>query len=237
MKKLTLTIIILTIFTSINPTEQAEVGYAGALKNFMHKGDISAEFSLSEFVGKEHIYALGAVEKLKGEIQIFDSEPIISYAENGNVMFDNTLKKNASLIVYAQVSEWENIQIPESIITRNQFEEYIQKAAIDKSLDIEKPFSFLIEGKINYIDWHVIDWNINDPVHTHEKHMNSGLNGRITDAEVVVLGFYSNKHKTIFTHHTSNLHMHFKKNDNSLAGHIDDMDLGKNMILKLPVSN
>ena len=43
-----------------------KVYYMGALKNIMHKGDLSAHASLSDFETTESLYALGAVEKLKG---------------------------------------------------------------------------------------------------------------------------------------------------------------------------
>ena len=58
----------------------------------------------------------------------------------------------------------------------------------------------------------------------------------IENTEVLVLGFYSNKHKAIFTHHSSDSHMHFKTNDNTLAGHIDDIEVGHDMVLKLPAT-
>ena len=44
-----------------------EVKYFGALKNMMHKGDVSAKADLSDFENSEHLYAIGALENLKGE--------------------------------------------------------------------------------------------------------------------------------------------------------------------------
>lgn len=49
-----------------------------------------------------------------------------------------------------------------------------------------------------------------------------------------MLGFYSDSHHAIFTHHTTNMHIHLKTIDNKIAGHIDGLELGKGMILKLP---
>jgi acetolactate decarboxylase len=213
---------------------EVEVGYAGALYNFMHEGDLSAKFSLSELKGKDHVYALGAVENLKGEIQIFDGVPEITFAKNGEVSFDNTFERNATLIVYSQVTSWQDVVIPDEIVTRSQFENYLKMAASEHGIDIEKPVPFLIVGKTKFIDWHVIDWDPSDKVHTHIKHTNSGPHGRIEDTEVMILGFYSNKHRAIFTHHESDLHMHFITEGKTLAGHIDNLELGPEMVLKLP---
>jgi len=234
MIRLISTIVISLFLCNSTWATDIEVGYAGALKNFMFKGDISSKFSLSELKGKEHIYALGAVENLKGEIQIFDGTPLVTFSESDEIAFDKTFNKNAALIVYAQVPKWTGAKIPSEINTRSQLENHIQESAIENGLNIDKPFPFLITGKINFIDWHIINWKQGDMEHSHSKHIKSGPNGKLEGSEVVVLGFYSNKHKAIFTHHSTYLHMHFKTKDNKLAGHIDDMQLGQNMFLQLP---
>ena len=84
------------------------------------------------------------------------------------------------------------------------------------------------------MDWHVINWKDGDTEHSHEKHITSGLNGTIKNQEATLLGFYSNSHHAIFTHHTTNMHIHMKLNNSEIAGHVDELILGQNMILKLP---
>jgi len=69
-------IFILTVLLAIscgspqNDDDIFKVEYKGALKNMMLKGDISAKADLSDFIARNHFYALGAIENLKGEIQI-----------------------------------------------------------------------------------------------------------------------------------------------------------------------
>jgi acetolactate decarboxylase len=58
------------------------------------------------------------------------------------------------------------------------------------------------------------------------------LYGTLENQEVEMLGFYSNKHHAIFTHHTTNMHIHVKSK--KVIGHIDDMTLGIDMMLKIP---
>jgi len=227
-------ILSLVFLCSVTHADDYQVEYAGALKNFMWKGDISAKFSLHELKGKKNLYALGAFENLKGEIQMFNSVPYNTVASQGKLVFDTSLKKKASLLVYTQVSEWQESTIPEEVISKKQLEEYIVKVAEQSGINIEKPFPFLIIGSAELIAWHVIDWNPNDTKHTHRKHIESGPNGKLKNIKAAVLGFYSNKHTAIFTHHTTNLHMHFKTADKKIAGHIDELILGKNMLLKLP---
>jgi len=83
-------LILFILITSCNPksTPSFKVDYKGALKNMMHKGDLSAKISLSEINEINYLYALGAVENLKGEILILDGIPSVSYVE-GNDSLNN----------------------------------------------------------------------------------------------------------------------------------------------------
>lgn len=217
-----------------NIAKEFEVKYKGALKNMMHDGDISLKAKLSDFENEPYFYALGAFENLKGEIQIFDGVPWNTTVVDSSIVFDRTYDKNATLLVYASVSEWDEVPVPADITNLDELEAFIEESAGNSSIDMEKPFPFLIEGSIGSLDWHVIDWVEGDTVHTHEKHKTSGLNGKLSNEPVNILGFYSNKHHRIFTHHSTNIHMHFKTEDGRLAGHVDDLFPGEGMVLKLP---
>ena len=211
-----------------------EVEFKGALKNIMHKGDLSAKVSLSEFKHLKNFYALGAMENLKGEIQIFDSKPYNSYVEQGELRFDKGYSRQATLLVYSTVENWIPVQIPNEIIALKELEEYVEKEAKKHNIDTKQPFPFLIEGVSEEISWHVINWKDGDTEHSHEKHISSGLNGVIKNEAVELLGFYSDSHHAIFTHHTTNMHIHVKLDNGEIAGHVDDLKLGQNMLLKLP---
>ena len=216
--------------------KKVEVHHYGALKNMMHKGDLSAKVTLDELKGMNHLYALGAVENLKGEILILDGIPSVSYVEGNDslktMMIDKSFEKNACLLVIASVEEWESIYIPNTIITYEDFEVFVEETALKKGINTDKPFPFMIEGIAKSFDWHIIDWPEDDTEHSHEKHIHSGLYGTLENQEAEMLGFYSNKHHAIFTHHTTNMHIHVKSE--KVIGHIDDMTLGIDMMLKIP---
>ncbi|HIG89922.1 MAG TPA: decarboxylase [Flavobacteriaceae bacterium] len=233
------TFLILFIFiTSCNPksTPSFKVDYKGALKNMMHKGDLSAKISLSEINEINYLYALGAIEELKGEILVLNSNVFVTSVttlDTIKTMFiDTTFNKNASLLVYASVEEWISINIPNTIITYEDFEVFVEETALKKGINTDKPFPFMIEGIAKSFDWHIIDWPEDDTEHSHEKHIHSGLYGTLENQEVEMLGFYSNKHHAIFTHHTTNMHIHVKSE--KVIGHIDDMTFGIDMMLKIP---
>ena len=218
-----------------NSIPHFQLKYFGALKNIMHQNDIKAKVDLKDFQNELHFYALGALEDLKGEILIIDSQPYISSVENEDLRINDTFNHKATLFVSANISKWQSFEIPNSL-KDDSLEEFIEDIANDNGIDTSKPFPFLINGIARSLDWHVIDWKNGDLDHTHENHINSGLKGTLKNREVEILGFYSNKHHAIFTHHTTNMHMHFKTFDNAICGHLDKLVIGSDMKLKIPIA-
>lgn len=209
------------------------VHFRGAMKNVMQKGDISAQIDLDSLAGKPHLFALGAIEDLKGEIQVFDGESFISVVVDSAVAIQQTFSERATLLVYSQVPQWQEIAVPAEVRTELQLQEFIAER-ISRDNITTKPFAFLLKGGIAKLSWHVIDWPEGDDVHTHEKHKQSGANGILENEFVDIVGFYSESHHGIFTHHSSNVHMHFKTRRGQLAGHVDRVDLKEGMTLFLP---
>ena len=80
-----------------------QIDIYGALKNFMHHGDVSAKFDLSELNATKHYYGIGALENLKGEIMIINSKPFISKQNGDKVQVNNSFKYKAALFVGTSV--------------------------------------------------------------------------------------------------------------------------------------
>lgn len=233
-------ILISLLFFSFNiPSDDSvpyEVRYFGALKNMMHKGDISAKTDLADLKNIDYLYAIGALENLKGEIQIINGQSFNTRVSNNAIIYDKSFDRKATLLVYAIVEEWNSFKIPNDILTYEQLEKHIASIAKQNGININKPFPFMIEGTAKSFDWHVINWKDGDTEHSHEKHIKSGLHGTVNNTKVELLGFYSDYHHAVFTHHTTNMHIHVKTSDNKIAGHMDGLKLGENMTLKLPAN-
>jgi acetolactate decarboxylase len=233
MKNL-LPILVMLILFACNDTQKSTdytVHHYGALKNFMHKNDLSSRVNLSSFVDSSHVYGLGALEGLKGEILIWDGDPHMSTDKGGNVHVDPSFDYEAGLFVYSRVAEWQTITIPDDIMEYDDLENFIAQTAAEKGLDTTVAFPFLIDGVCQTLDWHVINWPAGDSVHTHQKHQTCGPHGQITDDSVDILGFYSNSHHAVFTHHTTNMHLHFKTKTYTLAGHVDGLTLASGKLM------
>ena len=235
MKKyLLITLIASVLFGCQNKEQLNEVRVAGALKIMMHKGDLSAKIVTDTLLKKySNLYGLGAVENLKGEILILNSKVYVSKEKNKQVIVTEEPQTAASLLVYTSVDKWQEVSaLPAGSL--QELETFIFEQAQKSGIDTNKAFPFLVKGVVPELQWHVINWKDGDTEHSHTKHINSGANGTLKNKEVEILGFYSLKHKRIFTHHTSFMHMHFITKDNALSGHIDAISTNKNLVLYLP---
>jgi len=221
------------LLCSCTNQKDATVKHHGKLISIMG-GNLEAVVSLDS-IPSDHLYALGAVEDLKGEIQIFNGKSFISKTTtDGNVQILDDLDHKAALLVHAQVKEWTSPVSLKAFSTNQELEKQIKATAIASDIDISKPFPFLLTGTANELKWHVINWPDNDKNHSHYKHITSGANGTLQDQEMSILGFYSEKHQAVFTHHTTFLHMHFKtEGDLVIAGHVDELK-ATDLSLSLP---
>ncbi len=213
-----------------------EVKHAGALHDIM-SGKIGAVAQLDTLERSENLMALGAVANLQGEIQIFEGRALVSSVGNNGIQIVEGFEPEAALLVYAEVADWIEVRIPDSVGDMPALEEFILTQAQEYGINAENPFPFRLQGIVAGLDWHVIDWDKDDAVHSHKKHKEAGFRGELRDQWVEIIGFFSKHHRGIFTHRNSTLHMHFRVEEDSLAGHVDELELERGEIrLLLPKS-
>ncbi|WP_052188160.1 hypothetical protein [Cellulophaga sp. Hel_I_12] len=132
-------------------SNDVQVRYSGALRTMM-SGNLEATSSLDSLSKKSHLYALGAFENLKGEIQIFDGKALNSSVQSNKLFLDTTFNKKAALLVYAEVFNWQDVKIPNEVNSLNKLEEFIEELAKQIGLNIEEPVPFLIVGNIKSLN-------------------------------------------------------------------------------------
>jgi acetolactate decarboxylase len=201
----------------------------------MHRGDIGAKQALAELAEQPHVYALGAVAGLKGEILVLDSQPWISRVDTTNhVQLSQDWQVQATLLVRTTVAAWDTLPLPEDIHTQAHLVATLPSLAANQGLDTTAAFPFRLIGTAMEVGWHVIDWPAGDRVHTHAKHQAASLRGRLQGEPMEILGFYSQVHQGIFTHHGQPTHLHVLARSRAVAGHVDDLTLHGNTYLLLP---
>ena len=212
------------------PNTAFEMGWHGALHSIMHEGGLEGKIAIRDLLDKPHVYALGAMEGLKGELLIWDGGPVIAQVADSSLQLSQSSEGKAALAVYATVPQWgPTIPIPYNVRDYEALENFIRSAAQKEKLDTDKPFPFLIEATVNKLDYHIIDWPEGDTIHSHEKHQQAGMRGSLSSTPVKILGFYSSHHHGVFTHRNTNMHLHFMSMEAPIAGHIDSLIIERGM--------
>lgn len=212
--------------------------FGGTITGILLKGDHSAKADLQELQTMDHVYAVGTVEDLQGEILVVDSKPYVSSIQGEKMVIDHTFDHPASLLVHTRIEAWQTIQIPSTVSSLTQFEAYVAQAAAEIGINTQKPFPFLIKGTARSVNWHVANLASGEQKQQSvENQAEFAVAGTLTRKRVEILGFHSTKHHGIFTHHGTNIIAHVRAADGSVVGQVDELVLGETMTLYLPRVN
>ncbi len=208
------------------------VKIVGAMKNVMWKGQLYGNIHLDTIANKKHLYGIGPVEYLSGELMIFDGKSYKSTVLSSTTMkVEETFDVKAPFFGYVNIEKWHEIRLPDSIQTIPELENYLDK--ITKTA--KRPFMFKLSGVVETANIHVVNLpkgaKVSSPDEAHEGQVDFTITQQASD----IIGFFSTVHKAIFTHHDTFLHMHLLTADKTKMGHLDEMTLQKgSAILYLP---
>lgn len=208
---------------------QLPVGVYGAMRRIMQDGNLSAAVSL-DTLDRTHLYALGPVAGLQGEIAVFDGRVYVAH-KRGNGVDTSSASPAAAMLVYSRVQRWKESPMGDTAAGLAAVQSAIEAAAKQQGFDLEKPFVFRITGRLTGRA-HVIHWE-EGAEYTMENHKQFAVSQPI-DAPVLI-GFYSRHHAGVFTHHSSLLHLHVVNPETGYVGHVDELRLGADARLALPV--
>lgn len=208
-----------------------EVRWSGVLKDVMMKGDLRGTIGLEALGKLPHVYGVGALEGLHGEVTMVDSAASLARVRAGKVVVEKTARGKACVLVYAQVQQWKDMPVPKSIKSLDQLESFLVATAKKQGVNVNRPFPFLVKGKVTKANYHVLHnpGTLKDPQDLHDK-----AQVKFTfKGAVELIGFYSDQHLGIFTC-GGNLHVHLRSRDGKISGHLDEVELGSEMRLYLP---
>jgi acetolactate decarboxylase len=208
------------------------VKWVGAQREVL-QGDISGHVALASISGLPNLYALGPAEGLRGEVSIFDSISSIARIIDGTLRVERHFDVSACFLVFAQVSEWRRLTIETAIMEQPVLEDFIAKSASDFGVDVNRPFPFLIDATPTHATFHVLDKRDGLP-HTPELLEKAKVRFVLQRQPVEVIGFYSNRHRGIFTPADANIHMHFRTQNGQMSGHLEKIQLQPGATFAVP---
>jgi acetolactate decarboxylase len=210
------------------------VEWFGSQGDFI-SGKAEEAVSLERFADLESLYAVGPLEQARGEVSIYDSIPLISQVQGGQVDVTIDFYRHAAFLVYAIVEDWRRVTVPEPIETEQQLENQLVAWAVTSGIDVDEPFPFLLNGLVAQATFHVLcNRGRGRYAELHEK---SKVRFPIANESVEVVGFYSRHHRGIFTPRDSNFHMHVRTLDNRFSGHLEMFNWEHGVMLYLPIDD
>lgn len=228
---------ILTGFLLMNFTIHAqkttkEVQIIGQMKNVMWKGQLYGTIYLDTIANKTHLYGLGPVEYLAGEILVVDGKSYKSTVVfETSMVVEETFDLKAPFFGYANISSWTEQPLPENIQTIEQLEIYLENLTKNAT----RPFFFKLLGTVEQATIHIVNLPQGSTVSSPEEAHRGQVNYTINNEPSEIIGFFSTEHQTIFTHHDTFMHMHLLTADKQKMGHLDKAVFKKgSMTLYLP---
>lgn len=218
------------LINSINAqtTDLHQIKISGAMRNVMRLGDLTSTIHLDTIQDKKHLYGLGPYENLKGELLILDGKSFVSkVGKDDTIIVEQTYDARAPFFVYGNNKAWRKVLLPATVKDLYTLEAFIT----EETKQIDQPFIFKLEGEFEQVVFHIqnlpegtVVKSMKDPHTGQRKYFREKQNG-------TVVGFYSQHHQTVFTHHDAFIHTHFINNERTEMGHVDAISFnGKNPV-------
>jgi len=211
-----------------------DLHYIGAQRETVMNGRVAAAMDLESLAPTRFVYGLGPIAELRGEVTIINGRPSLSrVGPDGQVRVTESFQAGAPFLVWAEVPSWREIPLPAEVRSFTDLERFVPGAAGQVGLDAKEPFPFLVRGRMDLIEFHILNRIGNEP-HDAEKHKRIQVPFEITLVDAVIVGFHAPSHRGIFIPADSTIHTHFQTVDNSASGHIQALQIGRGAILSLP---
>lgn len=215
---------LLILFAFITTYSLAQnIKVAGTLRGIMQEADFTTKMNL-DTAAKKNLYGLGPVAGLKGEMIVLNGDVYTSTKNSAGIADQKNQVSQAAMLVYSYVKNWKPVILDLDLENYQRFEKFVADTLKSLGFDAVQPVCFRLETNAAQVNYHIIDWK-EGVAHTPDNHKQFAYTGELTNSPVVLLGFYSTQHMGVFTHHTSNLHVHVLDSQTQRTGHLDNIKI------------
>lgn len=190
----------------------------GAMRNTMFSGQLAGLIHLDS-IASPGTYGIGPVEYLRGELMLWDGDAYRSTALGDSAMaVVEHADSKAPFFVHQRVNAWADVMLPDSVIDLRMLDAFLTA----RFAALGAPFAFTLRGTFSSVHAHIVDVPrgeaVNGPDEAHRHNKDFHLESRVMD----LLGFFSTKHKAVFTHHDTNIHVHAITAERDWMGHVEE---------------
>jgi acetolactate decarboxylase len=197
------------------------------------RGDLRGHVPLAPLSGARHLYGLGPLDGLRGEVSIFGGTPSIARIAGEAVVTAASWDERACFLVWAQVPAWSEHIRDVTPAGLDSLEREVVALAREVGLDPERPLPFRVRATAVGATFHVLDKRDGLP-HNPERHEQAKVRRTLEGTAVELIGFYSRQHRGIFTPGESNVHIHLQTEDGRISGHLETIQLAKGAHIAVP---
>jgi acetolactate decarboxylase len=223
--------VILALASSGLSALSSEVHVIGEMRRMFTAHDIGPNVDLRTVLKEPHMYALGPVAGLNGEITVVDGQAYVSKADGTEaaVTIDPAVK--AIFLVYASVAAWRSIDIPTNVANEADLAAFIHTLLPAKTRS-----AFLVRGTSVRASYHIQNYLGRAEDLTHEAHDKSKVLREISNAPVQLVGFATTREDDggTFVHQGQTTHIHLISDDQKSMGHLESITFAPGAKLFLP---
>jgi acetolactate decarboxylase len=206
--------------------------YLGSQRQTIMTGDRAAHLDLRTLQGRAHLYGIGPIQGLSGEVTIVDSRPSLARVGADHVVHvTESYEAGVPFFVWAEVSAWQTQEVPDAARSYAEVERFVGEAGAKAGLT--QAFPFVMTGRPELIDFHIVNATPATPPGM-EAHQKIQIPFEQHGKDVKFVGFWSSQHQGVFTPMGTNMHAHFQTLDNQVSGHVQGLRLAQGMTLGLP---
>lgn len=206
-------LLILLCFSLFHNTDPRVVG---AMRKVMWEGNLQNNIYLDTISQKSHLFGLGPMENLAGEIMIVDGKSYQATVSGETVVVKETFDLKAPFFGYASIDRWKEIALPDNVRSLVELERFI--TGLNSA---SKPFMFRVKGQVDKATIHVVDLPAGTMIKSPEDVHRNQKKCSLANEQVEMVGFFSTRHQGIFTHHDSYLHLHLINARKTTMGHLE----------------
>jgi acetolactate decarboxylase len=208
----------------------------GALRAMFHQGRTDTMVTLDTLLPNPNLYAVGALTDLSGEITIIAGRTVLSFPDGDTTRAEIPAapKAAATLLVSADVPAWQSVTT-EQPISFEEIDDALGQLAAAAGMNLDTRFPFLLEGKFENLQWHVIDGTrLAKDAKSHKDHLAAAVQVQQDLAKASLIGFYSKSDQGVFTHMGSKTHIHCVTGEPNTTGHVDHVIIPAGTTVKFP---
>ena len=212
-------------------TPISAVHLIGEMRRMFTERDIRPNVDLSRLNTNAHLYALGPVAGLKGEVTVLDGQVFVSKADGARSTVDLEPKVRTVFLVYASVPAWRSVALPTNVVTEPDLATFLQS-----QLPANTRSAFQVHGTALRARCHIQNYHGKAKDLTHEAHDKAKVFFALTNAPVELVGFFTNCEDDggTFVHQGQTTHIHLVSTDRNHMGHLESIQLAPGAILLLP---